>query len=119
MRIVLLLAAMTACSRSVPPAADAAPADYTVVARFRDASGLPARSRVVIAGLTVGEIEKVEVDGRDARVRMRIRGDVRLWPDAVVYKKSASLLGDSYLEIEPGSRAGGKRLTDGGVIGNV
>lgn len=72
-------------------------------ARFRDASGLPMGSRVVVAGLPVGEISTLGIEGRYALVSFRMRDDIPVWSNAVVYKKSSSLLGDYYLEIDPGA----------------
>lgn len=87
---------------------------FEVWAKFRDASGLPLGSRVVIAGLPVGEISDLGIDGRYARIDMRIREDVELWSNATVYKKSSSLLGDFFIEIDPGTPfsqdATGKRI---------
>lgn len=80
--------------------------NITLWARFRDASGMPVGSKVVVAGLPVGEITSLEIDGRYARVRFKIRADVPVWSSAVVFKKAASLLGDHYLEIDPGSPEG-------------
>ncbi|HVV87750.1 MAG TPA: MlaD family protein [Kofleriaceae bacterium] len=72
-------------------------------AQLRDASGMPVGSRVVVAGLPVGEITSLSIDGRYARVKFKVRGDVPVWSSAVVYKKATSLLGDQYLEIDPGT----------------
>lgn len=77
--------------------------NYDMWSKFRDASGMPVGSRVVVAGLPVGEIEGLSIDGRYARVNFRVRKDVEVYSNAVVYKKSTSLLGDYYLEIDPGS----------------
>lgn len=77
--------------------------DFEVWARFQDASGLPKGSRVVIAGLPVGEIGDLAIDGRYARVTMRLRDDVPLYDNAIALKKSSSLLGDYYVEIDPGT----------------
>ena len=41
-------------------------------ARFRDASGLPKGSKVVVAGLPQGEVTELEVDGRYAKVTFRL-----------------------------------------------
>jgi len=76
---------------------------YRLWAKFRDASGLPVGSKVVVAGLPVGEITSLSIEGRYAHVNFRVRGDVKVWSSGVVYKKSTSLLGDYYLEIDPGS----------------
>ncbi len=75
---------------------------YPLYARFRDASGLPVGSKVVIAGLPVGQVTSLSIDGRYASVRFRVRSDVKVWDSATVVKKSKSLLGDHYLEIDPG-----------------
>jgi phospholipid/cholesterol/gamma-HCH transport system substrate-binding protein len=77
--------------------------DFEVWARFQDASGLPKGSRVVIAGLPVGEIGDLAIDGRYARVTMRLRDDVPIHDNAIALKKSSSLLGDYYVEIDPGT----------------
>lgn len=72
-------------------------------ALFKDASGLPVGSRVVVAGLPVGEITDLDIEGRYARVSFRLRDDLDVWSNAVVFKKSSSLLGDYYLEVDPGT----------------
>jgi phospholipid/cholesterol/gamma-HCH transport system substrate-binding protein len=77
--------------------------NYELWAKFRDASGMPVGSHVVIAGLPVGEISKLGIEGRYARVTIRVRDDVQVWSNSVAMKKSASLLGSYYLEIDPGS----------------
>jgi phospholipid/cholesterol/gamma-HCH transport system substrate-binding protein len=75
---------------------------YDLWAKFRDASGMPLGSKVVVAGLPVGEITGLSIEGRYAHITFRVRSDVAVWSNAVVYKKSVSLLGDHYLEIDPG-----------------
>ncbi|HUQ03691.1 MAG TPA: MlaD family protein [Kofleriaceae bacterium] len=72
-------------------------------ARFKDASGMPIGSKVVVAGLPVGSITSLSIEGRYARVKFRVRKDVPVWSSSVVFKKATSLLGDNYLEIDPGS----------------
>lgn len=75
---------------------------YPLYAKFRDASGLPVGSQVVVAGLPVGEVTELSIDGRLARVDFVVRGDIVIWSNAVAYKKSTSLLGSYYIEIDPG-----------------
>lgn len=89
---------------------------YLLWARFRDATGLAGKSRVVIAGLTVGEIESRRLEGRFARVNIRMRNGTEIWSNAAIFKKSSSLLGEFYLEVDPGSPETVRE--DGGVDKN-
>lgn len=86
-------------------------AGYPVWALFRDATGLVEKSRVQIAGLVVGDIAGRSLQGNQARVAVRIKPDVKLWSNAVIYKRSASLLGEYYLEIDPGTPSSPDPLT--------
>ena len=78
---------------------------YAVWAVFHDASGLFEKSRVMTAGISVGQIEKRELVPSTARAKItvRIAPNIILYENAVVAKKSASLLGEYYLEIDPGT----------------
>jgi phospholipid/cholesterol/gamma-HCH transport system substrate-binding protein len=76
---------------------------YTLWCRFRDAQGLAGKSRVVIAGLTIGEISDRRLEGRYARVTVRVKKGTEVWSNAIIFKKSSSLLGEYYLEIDPGA----------------
>ncbi len=88
--------------------------------QFRDASRLPVGSRVMIAGVHVGEISALAVDGRLARVTMRLQDDVELWDDAWAEKKTASAFGDGYVEVHPGGAGPGRRrLVSGEPLGHV
>lgn len=85
--------------------------NYSLVAKFRDASGLPKGSKVVIAGIGKGEVTDLKVEGRYARVTFKISRDIRVYASGVVIKKATSLLGDNYLEIDPGEPE--RQLPDG------
>jgi phospholipid/cholesterol/gamma-HCH transport system substrate-binding protein len=80
---------------------------FRTFAMFRDGSGLPVGSQVVIAGVRVGEIDHLSIDRGLARIGMRLRDDVVIWNDAWAAKRASSLLGDSYIEILPGGPAEG------------
>ena len=80
-------------------------------ALFRDASGLPKSSKVVVAGLPKGEVTKLEVSGRYAKVTFTLADDIPVWTSATVIKKATSLLGENYLEIDPGEET--RQLPDG------
>ncbi|HEY5925753.1 MAG TPA: MlaD family protein, partial [Kofleriaceae bacterium] len=82
--------------------------------RMRDASGLPKGSKVVVAGLKKGIVTKLEVDGRYAKIHFNLSDQIPVWSSAVVYKKASSLLGENYLEIDPGEQV--RQAPDGTAV---
>jgi len=78
---------------------------YNVYAVFDDATGLGVRSRVQIAGIPVGQVDRVELDQNvsKAKVWLRIRRQFVLHRDASITKRSESILGDFLLDVSPGS----------------
>ncbi len=107
--------------------------DYIKVhAYFSDVTGLAVKSRIRMAGIAVGEIDKIALEGKRARVDLLVREDIELQKGieatnkegvtfykngAVVAKKQASLIGDYYLELTPGEEGGA--IPDGGEVRNV
>ncbi|MBZ4422084.1 MlaD family protein [Myxococcus sp. RHSTA-1-4] len=89
-----------------------------VWAYFRDASGLAVRGRVQIAGIPVGEIDEITLEGTRAKVWLRITNEVDLREDAVLTKRSESLLGDYLLDLNPGTESA-PSLEEGGQIRRV
>ncbi|MCX5744542.1 MAG: MlaD family protein [Proteobacteria bacterium] len=79
--------------------------DFTTYAKFRDASKLVVGSPVMIAGVRIGEISRLTIEGALARVDMRLRDDTDVPVDSFVTKRAPATFGDSYLEIIP---AGGE-----------
>ncbi len=75
-----------------------------VYAYFNDASGLGTKSRVQIAGIAVGEVRQIELEGNRAKVWLRIRKDVSPREDAALTKRSESLLGDYMLDLFAGTQ---------------
>lgn len=88
---------------------------YTVYALMDDATGVVKHSHVRIAGIPVGTIEEISLEGTKARVDIRIDEEVPLYQDAAVAKVSSSLLGDYSLKISPGTE-GKTKLKDGQEI---
>ena len=77
---------------------------YVVTAYFEDATGLSWKSIVQIAGIQVGEVDKISLAGGRARLDLRIRNEVELHVDACVTKKFPSaLLPDAILEATTGT----------------
>ena len=80
---------------------------FTTWALFRDGSRLAVGSPVVIAGVRIGEIETLTIDGGFARVDMRLLDDPYIPVDSWITKRAVSAFGDNYIEIIPtGGEAG-------------
>ena len=91
---------------------------YMVYALMDDATGIAKHSQVRIAGIPVGQIEGIRLQGGKARIDVRVRADVPLYEDATVTKASSSLLGEYFLAIAPGTE-GKVQLEDGDRIRTV
>jgi phospholipid/cholesterol/gamma-HCH transport system substrate-binding protein len=77
---------------------------YVVFAYFEDATGLTWKSRVQIAGIQIGEVERIGLEGNRARLYLRIKKEIDLRQDACLTKRFPStLLPDALLEVAPGS----------------
>ncbi len=80
---------------------------YLVFAYFEDATGLTWKSRVQIAGIQVGEVERITLAGNRARLELRVRRDIPLHVDACVTKRFPSaLLPDALLDATSGKANG-------------
>jgi len=76
---------------------------YRLYALFDDAQGLIPKSRVLIAGIDVGYIRGISLEGSRARVDLEINEGIDIHEDGTVAKESASILGEALLVIEPGT----------------
>ncbi len=99
--VLLIVAASIAIYRFVDEGAQGDDG-YRVYAIFDDVQGLVPKSRVLIAGIPVGTIESISLAGDRARVDLRIDRKVKLYQNAQVAQRSASLLGEMLLVILPG-----------------
>jgi phospholipid/cholesterol/gamma-HCH transport system substrate-binding protein len=77
---------------------------YLVHAFFSDATGLTWKSRVQIAGIQVGEVVDIVLEGAKARLDIRVKNGIELHTDACLTKTFPSaLLPDALLEVQPGT----------------
>ncbi|MDQ1049672.1 MCE family protein [Streptomyces sp. V4I2] len=72
---------------------------YRVTVEFRDVLDLVPQSAVKVNNVTVGAVEKVELDGWHARVRLRIADSVKLPANAVAELRQTSMLGEKYVAL--------------------
>ncbi len=76
---------------------------YDVTARFSDVGGLKRGAEVAIAGVPVGRVTSVGLLDYHANVAMAIAGNVKIHDDASAAVRSRGLLGETLVEITPGS----------------
>jgi len=90
-------------------------AGYRVYAVFDSAAGVDRNSPVRIAGVHVGTVERISLEGGKAKITLRIPPTVQLYEDAKAYLRSEGLLGERYVEISAGSEDK-PRLKEEGLI---
>lgn len=89
-----------------------------VEAIFKNASGVVKDAPVLLAGIEVGHIEKMEVvNNGQALMHMIINPEVKVHADARAEIRSKSLLGEKYINLIPGSATApmlrdGERIND-------
>lgn len=90
---------------------------YRVTVEFRDVLDLVPQSAVKVNNVTVGAVEKVELAGWHARVRLRVDGKVKLPANAIAELRQTSMLGEKYVALSaPVDSAPAGRLGDGARI---
>ena len=77
---------------------------YTLKANFDNIGGLKVRAPVRTAGVTVGRVTSIELDGKTFQgvVRMEIERGYQFPKDSSAKILTAGLLGDQYVGLEPG-----------------
>jgi phospholipid/cholesterol/gamma-HCH transport system substrate-binding protein len=86
-----------------------------IVAYFDDIGGLTDRAPVSIAGVTVGSVKRIELDEfMRARVVMDLDAGLVLPIDTSLAIRTAGVLGDQFLAMEPGAEE--EALQDGDEI---
>ena len=88
---------------------------YLLNIYFDSAPGLEKNSPVRIAGVRVGNVEKIGLEQGKARVTFRLPSEIVLYKDAKAYIKSEGFLGEKYVEISPGT-VGAPRLEPNGLV---
>jgi phospholipid/cholesterol/gamma-HCH transport system substrate-binding protein len=91
------------------------PEGYEVYAVFDQATGLKKMAPVEMAGIQIGQVEKITLDHGKARVTMMISKDVPLSQDVSALIRTRGVLGDKYVAMEPGTPSAPK-LKDGQQI---
>ena len=90
---------------------------FEVSADFADALNVVPRSSVMVGDVPVGQVVSVKRVGWHARVKMRIRNDVKLPDDAEATIRQTSLLGEKYVALSKPTDASGKETAGTGRLG--
>lgn len=85
----------------------------TYYANFSEAGGIKADDEVRIAGVRVGKVHSVELEGDHVKVGFKIKGDAAFGEDTRAAIKVKTLLGSMFLALEP---AGPGQLPEGETI---
>lgn len=68
-----------------------------------DAGGLVKNSQVKTAGIPIGTISNISLQDGRARVDLSLKSDTELTVSASIQIRSAGILGDKYVDVNPGS----------------
>ncbi len=74
-----------------------------VDALFESVAGLDDKSTIRVAGVRVGRVDGISLDGRMARVHLLLEEDLGLTEGSFARISNMGLLGDKYVELVPGS----------------
>jgi phospholipid/cholesterol/gamma-HCH transport system substrate-binding protein len=75
---------------------------YNLIVRLPDAAGLDTKSPVELAGVEIGSVQRIYLDGYKAKAVLLMKGEMKIPEDSKVVIKSFGILGDKYLSIVPG-----------------
>lgn len=87
---------------------------YEIKAEFADAAGLKAENQVRVAGIKVGTVSNIELDGTQVVVTMEIENGIEIPTDSFAEIKLATILGTKFVDIE--AKGGEPYMESGDLI---
>jgi len=114
--VVLGLAAITFMAVKLGNVSPVGDNTYTLYAAFNTVSGLRVGNAVEMLGLEIGRVASFRMDQKNqqAIAALRIQKGIEVFDDAIASIKTAGLIGDKYVSIDPGG--GGELLAAGDTI---
>ena len=76
---------------------------YEVYGLFGNSGGLKHGSSISIAGVEVGRVKEVILEGYQAKVVMSLTESLKIQEDAIASIKTRGLIGEKFVEITPGA----------------
>lgn len=89
---------------------------YELGVRFDTVDGLEAKAPVRIAGVKVGQVERIDLEEGRARLTLKVKSDTLIPGDSRAELRTEGMLGEKYLAIIPG-KDWAHRLMAGQTIG--
>ena len=115
---VFVLAGLVAAaylSVTLGGAGEGGPGGMQLVARFDQVGGLKPRARVVVGGVRVGRVARITLDDDlRAEVLLEVDEHLELSTDTSASILTSGVLGDQYVELEPGGEE--ELLADGSEV---
>jgi phospholipid/cholesterol/gamma-HCH transport system substrate-binding protein len=88
---------------------------YHYSAIFTDVSGLRTGDNIRVAGVQVGKVEKIAVDGRQAKIDFTVKQSQPLLDTTMLKMRYQNLLGQRYIALEQGPKRG-EKIAPGSTI---
>jgi phospholipid/cholesterol/gamma-HCH transport system substrate-binding protein len=85
----------------------------TYYANFSEAGGLKAEDEVRIAGVRIGKVESIKLDGNHVKVGFKVDSGADFGPDTSAAIKVKTILGQMYLALQP---SGSGQMKEGTTI---
>ena len=79
---------------------------------FDQVAGLNLQSAIRVAGVKVGAVTAIDLDGKQARVTLGLPKEFPIYKDASARLSSIGILGEKYIELDPGHPAAGMLPSD-------
>ena len=112
--VVMALGALLFLSTQVTSLGKWGSEGYPIQAYIDDASGIEKHTHVLMNGVTIGDVEEIEIEGKRVKLTLMINNDVKIPDDSAVIVVQESLLGSKVINIIVGDSTA--FLQTGGII---
>lgn len=100
--VVMALAALLFLSTQVTSLGKWGKQGYTLFAYIEDASGIEKHTHVLMNGVTIGDVEAIDIEGKRVKLTLMIDQEVKIPNDSSVIVAQESLLGSKVINIVAG-----------------
>ncbi|NMN95382.1 MlaD family protein [Antrihabitans stalactiti] len=80
--------------------------EQSIEVEFEQAAGMRTGQKVRVAGIQVGTVKSLKLDGDHVTATLSIDNDLKLGPDAKAQIKLATILGTQFVNLDPGNGLG-------------